>query len=283
MGIRKTPRFLAGVSAIAMLGAAGCGSEDNAASNGAGEDEAATSAEDFAAQAGEGEGEGSGEPSGGEMGIDPVAAERDPVVYFTALEVMRAHYLAGIDAIEAGQRSAGAEMFAHPISEIYIDLQPALEALGVDPFIDELTMASRLPYQGASRDEIAASVEDVLSAIDAAEEAAPSAEDMAQVRALVLSDLVERAALQYEYAVSENAPEGAYLDGYGFYKTAERWLEAHRGEIASSSSEIAGAADEAVAKLAEAFPAVTRPEERPIEPSQAASASQTLKTAIDEN
>ena len=45
------------------------------------------------------------------VGIDPDRARQDPVIYLGA-EVIRAHYLAGIDALEMGDRAAVAEMFA---------------------------------------------------------------------------------------------------------------------------------------------------------------------------
>ena len=123
MGIRKTPRLLAGVSAIAILGAAGCGESpeaetgtapqsqtgqsgaESAPESGSPSDGAAEAAPNYA-MAGEGEGEGAGGNSGGEFGIDPEAAANDPVIYLTALEVMRAHYVAGLAALEAGERSA---------------------------------------------------------------------------------------------------------------------------------------------------------------------------------
>lgn len=272
MGIRKTPRFLAGVSAIAILGAAGCGepatdpqgSQPEAA---AGDSQQAAQATGTAAEtapdyrmAGEGEGEGTGGDSGGEFGIDPRAAATDPVIYLSALEVMRAHYLAGMAAIEAGERSAGAEMFAHPISEIYVDLEPVLAERGVESFMDTLTQASVAPYQGASDEEIEANIEAVLAAIDRAEAAAPPAGDDSEVRALVLADLIERSALQYEFAMRDGSPE-AYLDGYGFTATAQAWADRYMASIEAGHGPFADQARTALSRLGEAFAGPTRPDQ----------------------
>lgn len=295
MGIRKTPRFLAGVSAIAMLGAAGCGEQtvDTGGSQPEAVDEGqpdvlpettgeveqeGPQAADYR-MAGEGEGEG-GAPSGGEMGIDPVAAANDPVIYLTALEVMRAHYIAGLDALEAGERSAGAEMFSHPISEIYVDLEPVIVERGVESFIDALTQASVAPYQGASDEEIEASVNAVLEAIDRAEAAAPQAEDMSAVRAKVLADLVERAALQYEFAAAEDAPEGAFLDGYGFAETAQRWAERHLEAIAADHAGFADAARDALGVLATAYPGPVSPDELALPVADVLAANEPVQQAV---
>lgn len=275
MGIRKTPRFLAGVSAFAILGVAACGeqtvdtggSQPEAVDEGqrdilpGSEADGQTEAAPDYRMAGEGEGEGSGAATGGEMGIDPEVAANDPVVYLTALEVMRAHYIAGLDALEAGERSAGAEMFSHPISEIYVDLEPVLAGRGVEPFMDTLTEASVAPYQGASDAEIETAVNAVLEAIDRAEAAAPEADDMALVRAKVLADLIERSALQYEFAASADAPEGAFLDGYGFARTAQAWADRHMESIVGDHGAFAEQARTALTLMSEVYPGPVRPEE----------------------
>jgi hypothetical protein len=299
MGIRKTPRLLAGVSAIAILGAAGCGESpdaDTAASSqsqtgqtgadaapesGSASDGAAETAPNYA-MAGEGEGEGAGGNSGGEFGIDPDAAANDPVVYLTALEVMRAHYVAGLAALDAGERSAGAAMFAHPISEIYVDLEPVIEERGVESFIDTLNAASVAPYEGASEDEIEARVNDVLAALDRAEAAAPAADDMVEVHARVLADLIERAALQYEFARREPAAGEAYLDGYGFAHTAAQWADAHMAEIEGEHGEFAEAARMAVERLQAVFETPVPPESYAYTADEVVEASEGVQSALSE-
>ncbi|GLK51033.1 hypothetical protein GCM10017621_05410 [Maricaulis virginensis] len=274
MGIKRRTRIWTTVGTAALLGGlAGCSepasdtpadevpqSQAEQHDTGAAADHAA----EPAAPAGgwsEGEGEGEGGSGGGEFGIDPVAAESDPVVYMIALEVMRAHYLAGIDAYRAGDRTAGAEMFAHPINEIYIDFEPVLENLGAPLFGDTMTDASVAPYSGAGEDEIVARVDDVLVAIDDAAGFAPESDaSEAEVHARVLTDLLERGALQYRVAASDAEAGEAYLDGYGFARAAERYAAGHIDVIAAANPALAGVFAGLVDQLNAAFPTALRPD-----------------------
>ena len=276
MGIKRRTRIWTTVGTAALLGGlAGCSepasetpADEVPQSQAEQHDTAGTT--DHAAQPaapaggwseGEGEGEGEGGSGGGEFGIDPVAAENDPVVYMIALEVMRAHYLAGIDAYRAGDRTAGAEMFAHPINEIYIDFEPVLETLGAPLFGDTMTDASVAPYSGAGEDEVVARVDDVLVAIDNAAEFAPQGDASgAEVHARVLADLLERGALQYRVVASDAAAGEAYLDGYGFAKAADRYAANHMDVIAAANPALAGAFTGLVSQLNAAFPTALRPE-----------------------
>ncbi len=150
MGITRRTRIWTTVGTAALLGGlAACSDPAGEAGESGEHGQAAATAHQApttpAFSEGEGEGEGEGGGGGGEFGIDPVAAGNDPVVYGIAIEVMRAHYLAGIDAFQAGDRTAGAEMFAHPISEIYIDFEPVLDALGAPQFGDTMNAAAVAP------------------------------------------------------------------------------------------------------------------------------------------
>ena len=231
----------------------------------------------------EGEGEGEGGAGGGEFGIDPVAAETDPVVYNIALEVMRAHYLAGIDAFQAGDRTAGAEMFAHPIGEIYIDFEPVLEALGAPLFGETMTDASVAPYSGESDDEIAARVDAVIGAIDAAAAYAPqSALSNGAISAQILADLVERGALQYRVVASDPAAGEAYLDGYGFSKAAQRFAAGHMAEIAAVSPDAAARFAGLIAQLELAFPTPLRPETLTVDADELLASVDALHNVVKE-
>jgi hypothetical protein len=273
MGIKRRTRIWTTVGTAALIGGlAGCSQPAGetpaeeaaqARSEAVQEPASGTGSAATSAPAGfaEGEGEGEGGGGGGEFGIDPVAAETDPVVYHIALEVMRAHYLAGIDAFRAGDRTAGAEMFAHPIGEIYIDFEPVLENLGAPLFGETMTEASVAPFSGAGEEEVANRVDDVLAAIDAAAEYAPPSELSAgAVHARVLADLVERGALQYRFLASNpDAAGDAYLDGYGFARGARRYAANHMDEILAASPEAAARFASVMGELEAAFPTARRP------------------------
>ncbi|QNL18027.1 hypothetical protein HXX25_00935 [Hyphobacterium sp. CCMP332] len=269
MAIERKKNLLgqAGVTAL-LIGLAAC----SPMNEGEGEGERATPAGGegggYSASAGEGEGEGeSGEGSaGGEFGIKADQAAQNPVTYLTALEVMRAHYLAGLAAYDADRRAVAAEMFTHPISEIYVDLEAALIELEAPLFGDELERAAAAPFDGSTDAEIRAAAAAVIAAIDAAEIHAPQTEYAeAAVEAQVLTNMIVRAALQYEFAMRSDAPNGPYLDGYGFFKSAEVIATRHMDEIRELDSVVADALSEAMTSLAAAYPTVLAPEQASVD------------------
>ena len=270
MSITHRPKIWTSAGVLALsAGLAACGGEGEGESEGrapgaageAGEGQAA--APQFTEGEGEGsggEGAGEGGSAGGEFGIDPNAAAQDPVVYLTAIEVMRAHYLAGIEALEAGQRQAGGEMFAHAISEIYIDFEQVLEMRGAPTFMDALNAAAAAPFDGSSDAEVRAAVERVLDGFDTAESFAPSGtRSDAAVHARVMADLLERAALQYRFAGGEAAGGEAYLDGFGFYRAAAGMADS-LPVVEAADPAAAGHLVEALSALAAAYPSADRPE-----------------------
>lgn len=167
MAIRKTPLlWTASLAAISAGTLSACEAPDDAAGPPSAPSAMAQSAAgpDLQGEGGEG---GEGGEAGGEFGIDLALAETDPVVYLSAIEVMRAHYLAGLAALENGERAAASEMFAHPVSEIYLDFEPVIEARGGTVMLDDMNHASVLHFQGASTEEIEAAVAVVLGLLDA--------------------------------------------------------------------------------------------------------------------
>ena len=213
-------------------------------------------------EAGEG---GEGGEAGGEFGIDPDLALTDPVVYRTAIEVIRAHYIAGLAALEMGERAAAAEMFAHPVSEIYVDLEPVIEERGGTLMMDELNRAAVLHFQGGDEAQIREAVAEVLAGLDANLEVAPEPETSeAAAHAGVLSRLLERAALQYALAAEEGRLE-PWLDGYGLSEAAVRYGADALPVIAAADDAAAEAIAQALEASAAAYPGAAPPETFEIE------------------
>lgn len=263
MGIKRTSKLWSQVGAMALMGGlAACSGEmgEDGSEHGQPIDDGTA----LSSHAGEGEGEGDGEGEsggGGEFGIDPDRARQDPVIYLGALEVIRAHYLAGIDALEMGDRAAGAEMFAHPISEIYVDLEDVVVDLGAENFLDQMSDASAAPFDGRSDEEIRVAVTAVLQAINSAETFAPeSGQSEALVYAEVLAGMIYRAALQYRFAVAEPGATEAYLDGYGFERSAADIAARHLTDIESEQPEFGAALRTALESVSAAYPGAARPE-----------------------
>lgn len=257
---------------LGSLGLAACGNEAAApASETAAPAPAETEAESQTAEQaspapsnvissdGESGGEG-GEGEGGEGGVNIAAAAEDPAVYLSALALVEAHIRAGIDALDAGEREAAGEMFAHPVSEILFDLQPVLEQQGVEPFEQKLIEASHAAFGDETSEELRARADDIIATIRAAGEAAPDSEEsMTIVKVRVVADEIDRAISQYSSAHGNDAYE-PYLDGYGFYKTAEAMLNDNADAIETEAPALAAQMGSIIEALGEAYPTATRPE-----------------------
>ena len=209
-------------------------------------------------------GDGGEGGEGGEGGVSAEEAARDPAAYLLALDVMAAHYLAGRDAYAAGRTDAASEMFVHPISEIYIDLEPVLAGRGVAPFQQEMEAAAELASKKAARQDVERAAGLVLGSLRAAagKAPAPGAADVG-VGGRVVGDLVDRSAQQYAVAAKSKDLE-PYLDGYGLYLAAkvraDELLPRIDGEAAVGLRKL-------LENLARAYPSVMRPQSLALEPS----------------
>lgn len=297
MTLRKKTRLWTGLAGAALMagGLTACG--DNSAETETAEVETAPApaetetqtaeadappAEPQSTVVGEGEGEGEG-GSGGEFGIDPEAARTDPVVYLTALDVMRAHYEAGLEILgEDGSRGHVADLFSHPMSEIYVDFEPVLTGAGGPDLYDPMNETARMFFDDAAESEIRASAEGLLAQMDEAESFAPEGADTAAVQAEVTADMIERAALQYQLAMNEGAGTGetAYLDGFGLYSVAAKRAGEHMDMIREADAEAADALQAALDTLAEAYPGADYPAQPPVEADAVLSASDAATQAV---
>lgn len=237
-----------------------------------------------AAAAGEGEGgeAGAGGESGesGEGGVDVAAAATDPVAFLSGVTLVEAHVRAAEAAALAGQRQAAAEMFAHPVSEVLVDIAPAFQRLGVEPLDDRLIAASTDTAGGADAAKVRAQTRDVLAALDRAAARAPAG-GLANpdVTARVIADLIDRAALQY-VAASQNPAYEPYLDGYGFKLTAEAWMDQHGAEIRRALPRAHVALAQALETVSAAYPQATRPERLDADTSALLAAASSARLAL---
>ena len=208
---------------------------------------------------GEGEG-GEGEGGEGEGGVDTSAASTDPVVFGSALAIAEAHVIAARDAYAAGEIEAGAEMFAHPVSEVLLELQPTFTELGVDDLSPLFLAASDAALIGASSKDIALKADDIVTALRAAEEKAPTGDTSAgKIAAGVVADQIERAVEMYGQA-AETTIYGPYLDGYGFHRAATTIYERSAEAIKGEDPKLAATIERALSVLGTAYPTVARPE-----------------------
>jgi hypothetical protein len=240
-----------------------------------------------AAVAGEGEGGGgAGEGTGGEAaggegegGVAVADAATDPVAYGIALAVAEAHVIAAKDAFAAGKKDAAAEMFAHPASEVLVEMDPVFAKLGVKDFKPLLTDASAAVADGKGAGEVNKQYDAIIAALRGAATKAPKSEAPEGVIATgVIADQIERASAMYRTAAKDDRYE-PYLDGYGFYKVAETGFARSGAAIKAANPDAHARITEALALLKQAYPAATRPAKLPVEQGALSAASSKVMLA----
>lgn len=270
----KTWATLGLATALAGAGLAGCSGE---AGEGGAAGETAQAGEAGAGESGEG-GEGSG-GEGGEGGVDVAAAASDPVVYGTALAVAEAHVIAARDAYRAGQKDAAAEMFAHPVSEVLLELDPVFAELGVADFKPLFSAASQAALAGASVAEVDGHFDAIIKALRGAAQKAPTDGTAAgAVAAGIVADQIERAVAMYARA-AEGTEYGPYLDGYGYYKAAETAFKASEDAIRGHNEPLHTRITKALELLGKAYPAAERPATLDVNQGQLSGASSSVMLA----
>jgi hypothetical protein len=259
---------------------AGCGGEAG------GEAGAAATGGESAAVAGEGEGGAGGEGEGavgaggeGEGGVATADAAKDPVAYGIALAVAEAHVVAARDAYAAGKKDAAGEMFAHPVSEVLLDMDPAFAALGVADMKPLFTAASDAALAGKPVAEVNKAYDAIIAALRAAAAKAPKGDaSAAKVSGAVIADMIERASAMYRQLPKNDAYE-PYLDGYGFAQVAAGAFATSGGAIKAENAALHGRIAEALALLKQAYPGAARPAKLPAEPGALSAASAKVMLA----
>ena len=265
---------------------AACGGE--AGGEGAAAGGEAGAAPSAAATAGEGEGEGGagGEGEGavgaggeGEGGVATADAATDPVAYGIALAVTEAHVVAARDAYAAGKKDAAAEMFAHPVGEVLVDMDPAFTKLGVKDMKPLFTAASDAALAGKPAAEVNKAYDAIIAALRAAATKAPKSDASgAKVSGAVIADMVERASAMYRQLPGNDAYE-PYLDGYGFARVAAGAFATSGAAIKAENADLHARIADAVVLLAKAYPGAARPAKLPAEPGALSGASAKVMLA----
>ena len=258
---------------------------------GEGGEGAATEAVAPAQGGGEGEGEGEGGAGGegtggeaaggeGEGGVAVNRADSDPVAYGIALAVTEAHAVAARDAFAAGQTAAAAEMFAHPAAEVLVEMDPVFAKLGVKDFKSLLTDASMAVVDGKGAGEVGKRYDAIIAALRAAAAKAPASDaGEAAIASGIIADQIERASAMYRTIARDDRYE-PYLDGYGFYKVAESAFAREEAAIKAANPDAHARIAEALAVLARAYPAATRPAKLAVQQGEVSAVSSRVMLAI---
>ncbi|WP_379922325.1 hypothetical protein [Erythrobacter sp. R86502] len=262
---------------------AACGGEagENAAQGEAGASgTAATAGEGEGGESAGGEGEGGAAAGGeGEGGVAVADAATDPIAYGTALAVAEAHVVAARDAYAAGNTDAAADMFAHPVSEVLLDMEPTFTKLGVADMSPLFTAASDAALARKPAAEVNKAYDAIIAALRAAASKAPRSDaTAATIAAGVIADQIERASAMYRLLPTNDAYE-PYLDGYGFAKVAASSFAASGAAIKAQNPAAHTRITEALGVLARAYPAAVRPADLPVAPGAVSGASAKVMLA----
>jgi hypothetical protein len=238
------------------------------------------------AAGGEGEGGAGGEGGGGEAaggegegGVAVADAATDPIAYGIALAVTEAHVVAARDAYAAGKKDAAAEMFAHPASEVLVEMDPVFAKLGVKDFKPLLTAASTAAAEGKSVAEVGKAYDAIIAALRSAATKAPKADaSSAKVAGGVIADQIERASAMYRTIAKDDRYE-PYLDGYGFAKVAASGFATSGAAIKAENPALHARITETLGVLAKAYPTATRPAKLPVEQGALSAASSKVMLA----
>jgi len=273
----KTWGTLGLATALAGAGLAGCSGEAGDSGEGGESAQTAQSGEMGEGEGGEG-GEGSG-GEGGEGGVDTAAAASDPVAYQSALGVAEAHVIAARDAFAVGKTDAAAEMFAHPVSEVLLEMDPVFAELGVEDFKPLFSDASQAVLAGEDEAAINAKYDGIIAALRAAGEKAPDDGSSASaVAGAVVADQIERAVAMYARANEDDAYE-PYLDGYGYYKAAQATFEGASDAIQAENERLHDRITAALDMLGQAYPGAERPARLDVEQGALSGASASVLLA----
>lgn len=266
---------------------AACAGESGGEAGGEGATAGETGGE-AAATAGEGESGAGGEGAGGESaaggegegGVAVSDAGTDPVAYGIALAVTEAHVVAARDAYAAGKKDAAAEMFAHPVSEVLLEMDPVFAKLGVKDFKPLLTAASDAASDGKSVAEVGKAYDAIIAALRGAATKTPGSSAVgAKVAAGIIADQIERASAMYR-AIAKDDRYEPYLDGYGFTAVAASAFTASGAAIKADNPAVHARISEALGVLAKAYPAATRPAKLGVEPGAVSAASSRVMLAV---
>lgn len=215
----------------------------------------------------------------GEGGVAVSRADSDPVAYGIALAVTEAHVVAARDAYAAGKKDAAAEMFAHPASEVLVEMDPVFTKLGVKDFKPLLTDASIAASEGKSVAEVGTAYDTIIAALRGAATKAPdNGAPATQVALGVITDQIERASAMYRISAKDDRYE-PYLDGYGLAHVAQSTFAASASAIQADNPAAHARIIEALALLKQAYPTATRPAKLTVEQGALSAASSKVMLA----
>ena len=188
---------------------------------------------------------------------DPPSEVLEDEDYLLQLGLMRGHLLVGDALFALGERDAARTHSKHPADELYLGIEPAFEALGLDGFAAQLAAHSDAVNSGDEA-AVAEAYATLTAAMAAAEEAVELSHRLA-ARVIVL--LLREAAREYALGIVDNQPANVheYQDAYGFTQVALAWSRRAAESGDDAARRLFGRMAETLEALDDMWPSLTPP------------------------
>ncbi|MDE5093783.1 MAG: hypothetical protein O4804_05910 [Trichodesmium sp. St11_bin5] len=210
-----------------------------------------------------------------------VSPESKDIDYMSNLGLMKGHLLVGKELIGAQEEKEAEPHFAHPIEELYIDIENELNDRGIKQFKNSLNNLHDLVMAGAKdTNKFNSMYQQTMEEIDGAISNLPSKKRQNPKFVLqVINELLDTAGAEYEAAILDGKIVEVieYQDSRGFVDYAEILYKNIADTMGSKYSDIDGKIQADMAKLKKAWPSVLAPEIVAMKPAKVSKLIQEIK------
>jgi len=208
-------------------------------------------------------------------------SQEQDVDYLTQLGLIKGHLLVAQELIEQGQPAQAEPHIAHPVEEIYANVEDQLQARQVQDFRPTLVQAEDLVKSRPNDPQLKTAVQDAIAAVDQAMEAVPAQQRQSPALTLqVMDGLLATAQEEYEAAIANGKIAEAieYQDSRGFVLQAEDLYSQVASQINQANPEAGKAIQTNLSELKAAWPSVIPPQTPVMTPEQVAEKIEAIDT-----
>lgn len=217
-------------------------------------------------------------------GAGAVAADDDPVAYYTGVMLMLAHLRLGNELYRVGQREAGREHFIAPARDRLPSLREAMRARGLERVVDRVEELAARARESDSWIDIQDLHEATRMSLQrAAVEVEPSVRETAAFKARVILAIARSAIRAHERAVDDGeiVDAEAYRTAYGYARQGRRLLRDEEGALSLPDDALYADLVERYDALREAWPSARPPGQPPVPVAEVRERADALAAAVE--
>ncbi|MBF2080089.1 MAG: hypothetical protein IGR76_16620 [Synechococcales cyanobacterium T60_A2020_003] len=199
---------------------------------------------------------------GGEGGESGASSGDADVDYMTALGLMKGHLIVAAELMDLERYDEAQPHIAHPVDELYADIEGQLDERGVTEFKTSLNELNDLAKSAPSDPKMEEAFETSIASIDSAIEAIPPEQRQSPEFVLtVINGLLAVAAEEYEAAIADDkfVELVEYQDSRGFVIYAETLYTNIASQMQQERPDDHAAIMNAMTELKTVWPAVEPP------------------------